>query len=178
MKKTTNTALDWDQVEDNFEQVEYLKMKQGMSRIRLAGNPAMVDVHWVKGKDSKKHVVACDALNCPFCQNGSEKKTRIVSYAFDRDENNKLKIVDVGPSIAKQIKALAKNEDYGCPENYDIKINRTGKGLETRYTISPSPKKSPLTLDERSKVAKQKPFAELYKIKTPEELEQMGIDID
>ena len=29
---------------------------------------------------------------------------------------------------------------WGKPYGYDIKINRTGEGLETEYTVSPKPK--------------------------------------
>jgi hypothetical protein len=36
---------------------------------------------------------------------------------------------------------LVENEDWGDPIEYDITIKRTGTGLDTEYSIAPSPKK-------------------------------------
>ena len=36
---------------------------------------------------------------------------------------------------------LINDTDWGDPREYDIKILRTGDGLETKYTVSPKPKK-------------------------------------
>ncbi len=33
------------------------------------------------------------------------------------------------------------DKDWGDPRFYDIKIIRTGDGLETKYSVSPKPKK-------------------------------------
>jgi hypothetical protein len=35
--------------------------------------------------------------------------------------------------------ALANNEDWGDPHEYDITVSRTGSGLETKYQVHPSP---------------------------------------
>jgi hypothetical protein len=38
------------------------------------------------------------------------------------------------------IQNLTKDEDWGSPFNYDIKVTRTGDKLETEYAVSPKPK--------------------------------------
>lgn len=44
----------------------------------------------------------------------------------------------------RQIAAFAADDDYGDPTQYSIKITRTGQGLETKYNVVPSPKKTTL----------------------------------
>lgn len=36
---------------------------------------------------------------------------------------------------------LYKNEDWGDPKNYDLKITRDGDGMETKYSVLPRPAK-------------------------------------
>lgn len=38
-------------------------------------------------------------------------------------------------SIKDQIFALAKDEDFGDPKGYDLKINKIGEKLETKYQV-------------------------------------------
>lgn len=42
-------------------------------------------------------------------------------------------------SIRQELVALASNEDWGDPHEYDITVSRTGSGLETKYQVHPSP---------------------------------------
>jgi len=55
--------------------------------------------------------------------------------------------------IQEGILNLVNDEDWGNPMEYDIKINREGQKLTTKYSISPKPKK-PLTKDVLDAVAK------------------------
>lgn len=43
-------------------------------------------------------------------------------------------------SIMAGIQALTKNEDWGSPLDYNITVHREGSGLDTVYTVTPSPK--------------------------------------
>ena len=44
----------------------------------------------------------------------------------------------------RQVAAFAADDDYGDPTQYSLKITRTGTGLETKYNVVPSPKKTTL----------------------------------
>jgi len=44
-------------------------------------------------------------------------------------------------SIQSAIAALVKDEDWGDPKGYDLKITRKGDGMETEYFVSPIPHK-------------------------------------
>lgn len=47
-------------------------------------------------------------------------------------------------SVQTDILNLVNDADWGSPKEYDIKVNRSGKELTTKYQVSPKPKK-PLT---------------------------------
>ena len=56
------------------------------------------------------------------------------------------------PSILKAIRAYARDEDYGDPTGYDLKVTRAGESKETRYqTIAKPPKPLDKEILERYK---------------------------
>lgn len=44
--------------------------------------------------------------------------------------------------VMSDIENLIIDEDWGDPKEYDIKITREGDGFETKYKVSPKPKKA------------------------------------
>lgn len=46
-------------------------------------------------------------------------------------------------TLMDQLFKYMKDEDYGDPTNYDIKISRTGEGKKTEYTLVAAPPKPP-----------------------------------
>jgi hypothetical protein len=46
-------------------------------------------------------------------------------------------------TLMDQLFKYMKDEDYGDPTNYDIKISRTGEGKKTEYTLVAAPPKAP-----------------------------------
>lgn len=44
-------------------------------------------------------------------------------------------------SIRESIASLVKAEEYGHPKGYDIKVSRSGTGLDTTYSVVPLPPK-------------------------------------
>ena len=64
-------------------------------------------------------------------------------------------------SIKKDIFALYKDVDFGDPKGYDLKISRTGKDLDTTYTIMPL-NKTPFEDEEIIKQAKWVRLEALY----------------
>lgn len=88
---------------------------------------------------------------------GEEPKIRFASVVIYRNPEtkaNEAKVFNFGWQIQKQLKALLNDEDWGDLEGYDVTVTRTGKELETKYTIMPSPKSiRPLSDEERDLVA-------------------------
>jgi hypothetical protein len=56
-------------------------------------------------------------------------------------EAHEVKVWEVSQAgIREAIGALARNPEWGSPLGYDLTIERSGKGLDTKYAVSPSPK--------------------------------------
>lgn len=74
---------------------------------------------------------------------------------FDYSDQQ-IKILEITQAtIQKAIETLAKDEDWGSPHQYDIKVNKTGQDKSTEYRVNPSPKK-PVS-EEIKKAAFDKP---------------------
>lgn len=117
----------------------YLKLQEGENKIRILSNAIDGWEDWTVDRkpvrfsyDQKprapispdkpiKHFWACIVWNY------NEKKVQI--YQITQ------------ASIRRAIEALGKDEDWGNPFYYDLKINKTGEGIETKYSVTPAPQK-------------------------------------
>lgn len=70
---------------------------------------------------------------------------------------NQIQIMQITQAtIRSSLEALSKDQDWGSPYFYDIKITRTGEGVDSKYTVNPSPHK-PVS-EEILKEFKDKPI--------------------
>jgi hypothetical protein len=172
--------MDWDSIKDSGsgEKIDFYKINPGnKNQIRIVGKPSSIDVHWEKGVDGQPKKVLCPGRNCPICKAGHNPTIRYQIQVMDRADNNTIKVLEGGPAIFNQIKTYAKDEDYGDPTKYDFKINKEGSGRDTKYTLLPSPKKSDFKDEEKEIIANCKPLSEINKVKTVEEILQMGLEV-
>ena len=175
---TNDFNVSWEQM--NFssnatEGIPFMKLQQGMNRIRIVANPARISVHWVGDADGKNHKVLCPGKECPICQELGEKpQTRYMLMVLDRADGV-VKQLEVGRMIMKDIQTLAMDSDFGNPTQYDIKIQKDGSGRETRYHVMPAPSKTPLTAAEKELVDKTPSLESMNKIHTAEEIRNMNL---
>lgn len=95
----------------------FLKLKDGDNvRLRVLGLPAVFDSEY-EGKVSTKY-----------------------SWPVYNHDEEKVQVFQGGATIYNALNALVQDEDWGDPVEYDIKVSRTGKGTDTKYSVSPSPK--------------------------------------
>lgn len=175
----SNFEMDWNSIPDSNSQdkVDFYKIEPGSNnRFRIAGKPGVIDIHWEKSIDGMNKKILCSGPECPICKMNKAPQTRYQVLVIDR-KDNKIKVLEGGPTIFNQIKNYAKEEDYGDPTKYDFKINKEGTGRETKYTLMPSPKKSDYTDEEKELIANSKPLSEINKFKTKEEIDAMHLEI-
>lgn len=158
------------------EATPYVKLQTGENRMRVVGLPYEVEVHWEDTVDGQKKRIVCLGVGCPICKAGHVPQKKFQVLVIDRTDN-KLKILEGGNSIFRQIKDYAMDEDFGDPTKYDIKIKKEGSGRETKYTIMASPKKSELTQEETALLDGAKTLSEINKPKTLEELTQLNLEV-
>jgi hypothetical protein len=128
----------------------YVKLVDGENRLRILARPVLGNVGWRDdngkrspvrkrmGEEFAPHEVLVDAKN----------KIRhfwampVWDYAAE-----KVRVWELTQStIQEAIRKLSADADWGLPLDYDIKVVKSGEGMDTEYAVMPIPKK-PLPLD-------------------------------
>lgn len=141
---------------DNYEAPQgggtYMKLQQGDNKFRILSKPI---IGWLDWKDKVPH--RFPFANKPKAPMGEQAiKHFWAMIVFDYADQG-VKILEITQStIQKAIADLAKDEEWGSPSQYDIKVGRKGQDLSTEYSVTPSPKK-PLS-KEIMDAAKAKPI--------------------
>ena len=125
----------------------YLRLqKDQTAKIRILGSfedgsAIMGWQGWTKDMEGKGEPVRGTEDQKGTVQDGSDDKVKwfwalpIFDYQTDT-----LKIWVISQkTIRDRISALAADEDFGNPNHYDLKINRTGGGMDTEYFVNPLP---------------------------------------
>jgi hypothetical protein len=147
----------------------YLKLQKGENRVRIVSAPV---ASWTSfnrnaGEGEKKvtrflTAEGASAFNA-VSDKDSQAKKRYAMWVLDR-ATDEILLAEFGSSIMKAVKALAMDSEYGFDNlpPYDIKITKTGDGLDTEYSVLPSPVKE-LTEDEKKRVEAQKNLIDFLK---------------
>lgn len=102
----------------------FLRLKDGDSvKLRVASQPAIYE------------------------QTFDDKLTRRFAWVVWNRNEKKAQVFSSGVSIFNQLADLV--EEWGEPQEFDVTIKRTGEMLETRYSVTPSPKSVDLTKEEK-----------------------------
>ncbi len=130
----------------------YMKFQQGENKFRILSKPI---IGWLDWKD--KVPFRFTFKNKPEKPLTDQPIKHFWSMIVWDYSDSSIKILEITQAtIQKAIEALAKDEDWGSPHEYDIKIVKTGQDKNTEYRVNPSPKKQ---LAEEVKVAaKAKPI--------------------
>lgn len=126
---------------------KYMKFEDGVNRFRILGPAIVGQVFWTTTNDGAKRPVR-RRMNEPVRQHelSANKHGEIELpkhfWAFpvwNYDAGN-VQILEVTQStVQRAIRALYQDRAWGDPSKYDIAVTRKGSGLDTEYTIMPSP---------------------------------------
>lgn len=116
----------------------YMKLQKGENKFRILSKPV---IGWEDWEDKKPIRFRMD--NKPTKPIDPQKKVKhFWAFVVWDYADSKIKILEITQSsIQSKIQSLSKDEDWGSPFAYDIKVNRTGDGLETEYDTNPVPHK-------------------------------------
>jgi hypothetical protein len=89
-----------------------------------------------------------------------EPRVHIDNYGNTRFANvvynytaGKAQVYSYGKSILKQLQELEGDDEWGDPQNYDIKVSRKGSGqMDTEYLVNPSPNRKALDKEQTAEV--------------------------
>lgn len=123
----------------------YFKPKEGKNKIRICSDAIFGWLYWTsdnKPQRSADH----PGNNPPDLRTGDDgKPDRVKPFlamvVWDYADSSP-KIWEITQrGIMRSLEDFVNDEDWGDPKEYDLTINRTGKGLETTYGLIPSNKK-------------------------------------
>ena len=131
--------LPMDYVEPAAAANGYMKLLDGDNKFRIMSQPLLGWEDWLNKKPirfemDKKPDAPVDETKpiklfwAMIVYNYAEKKIQILQITQAR--------------LRKALAALCKDEDWGSPYGFDIKITKEGKGMETIYTLNPIPHKA------------------------------------
>ena len=122
----------------------YMKLVDGDNVFRVLSSAIVGYEYWTtENKPVRSKVPFTETPNIKTDKEGKAQKVKhfwafiVWNYASKAVEILQLTQSGIQGSITN----LVKDEDWGDPKNYDIKINRTGSGIETEYAVNPKPHK-------------------------------------
>lgn len=119
----------------------YMKLKDGENRFRILTSPILGYEWWEQDGETRKPVRV--RMNDKIATTPESEKAKhfwaMAVYNYNQEAIQILEITQA--TIQKAIKALAKDSDWGSPLGYDLVVTRSGKELNTEYTVNPKPAK-------------------------------------
>lgn len=134
----------------------YMKLIEGSIKFRVVSEAVFGFEYW---NNEKKPVRLHEQPRTKPAdirteEDGSYSVKHFWAFKVIDREDGMVKIFEITQNgVKRDIEALLQNSDWGEPTGYDITIVGTGKGIERRYTVQPSPHKE-LTAEEKSLVAR------------------------
>lgn|SRR3990167_4240755 len=120
----------------------YMKFKLGENRFRVLSSAIIGWESWVDDEDGKRKPRRWKMGEDIKVEDIGDEPKHFWAFVVWNYATEKVQILEVTQKgIMKSIKALASDEDWGNPSEYDIVVTREGEGLETEYQLSPKPKK-------------------------------------
>jgi hypothetical protein len=130
---------------------DWMSLKEGDNKIRIVSEFEDYGVHY--DTKTRKSVICIGKDKCPFCQKGEIPRVQFLGWVIDRSDN-RVKLLRIGYKVFQQIGELAKSEEYAFDTipDYDITIRRSGRGLDTIYSVLPARQNTPLTDKEKEMI--------------------------
>jgi len=118
----------------------YMKFLKGDNAFRILSKPIVGYENWKDGKPVRFRMTDTLPSASDFDNDKHKHFWGLLVWNYNDSAINILQLTQ--RSIQNEISALAKDEDWGDPLSYDIKVTRTGDGLSTEYSVSPKPHKA------------------------------------
>ena len=133
----------------------YFKPQEQKSKIRIVSSPIIGWIDWDKSWEKPQPIRTKEKKQQLDPKQSPKHFWAMKVWNYEKE---KLQIREITQaSIREQILAYNNDTDWGDPKDYDIVVSKTGKELETKYTVlTTSSGKQPLdeTISEKVKTTK------------------------
>ncbi len=153
---------------------KYLKLEEGDNKFRILSDAVVGWVDWREkeggGREPVRTKEKVEAINP-----NKQPKHFWVFVVFDY-KDQAIKILEVTQnSIRDAIFDLHGDESWGDPKGYDLNVKRTGKEMDTKYSVMPVPHKE---IEEEIKKVYAETQVNLEKLFTNDDPFAINQDID
>lgn len=135
----------------------YMKLEDGDNVFRILSDAITGFEYWnVDNKPVRSKEFPKNTPSIKTDKDGNPQKVKhFWAFIVWNYATNSVEILQITQSsIQDELINLNLDPDWGDPKEYDIKINRKGQDLETKYSVSPKPRK-PIS-EEISQAFKEK----------------------
>ena len=123
---------------------DFFKLKSGANKFRILTDSVVGKEGWKDGKPFRRMEpldITEDEVDVDEKTNRPKINEFMAFYIYSHDEGKVAIASFTQASIKKGILALATDDDWGHPSEYDITVTKTGDGFQSKYSVTPSPKK-------------------------------------
>jgi len=120
----------------------YMKLEEGDNTFRILSSAITGYEYWtVENKPVRSKAYPKETPNAKREKDGSVRVRHFWAFVVFEYRTKSIKIMEITQkTIMDAMYALILDEDWGDVKAYDIKINKTGEGLETKYAVMPKNK--------------------------------------
>lgn len=116
---------------------KYLKLEKGENKFRILSKPI---IGWEDWKDNKP--MRSRMNDKPSPHDPTRPVKHFWAFTVWCYKTSEIKVMEITQrTIQSAIETLSKDSDWGSPFGYDLKIIRSGEGMETEYQVNPAPHK-------------------------------------
>lgn len=133
----------------------FIKLEKGTTSLRILSEPTFGYKYW----NTQGEVVHLKEMPKELPNDIAEDmggRKRIVYFwhmlVWSYESNSIKEFTLDKATVQDQIIELHKDSEWGDPRGYDIKIKREGDGIETTYSVIPSPNKKDITQEMKDAI--------------------------
>lgn len=117
---------------------KYMKLAKGENRFRILSKPILGYEAWThENKPVRKGMG--EGFDLSKYKQEPKHFWAFIVWNYEEDAIQILQITQF--TIQDAIKSYSEDKEWGDPFGYDLKVIRTGDGLETKYQVTPMPHK-------------------------------------
>ena len=118
----------------------YMKLADGKNKFRVLGS-AIVGYEWWTEVEGKRSPSRSKTLQ-EAVEKGVEPLKHFWAFPVWNYQTEAIEVLELTQkTIMAAITQLVSDDEWGDPKEYDITVTRTGKELDTKYSVTPSPKR-------------------------------------
>lgn len=123
----------------------YMDFEEGDNPMRILSSAVVGYEYWTEDKKPVRSVEGWDVIpNDARIEQGKDPIRHFWACVVYNYNHKKVQILQLKQkTIMDQIKAYTQNKKWGNPKMYDLTINKTGSGFDTKYQVIPEPPIAP-----------------------------------